>query len=86
VDVEGAERLVFEGALKTIAKHKPMILFEHGKGGADHYATEPGDIYKLLTESAGLRIFELGGAEPLTLAQFEEAFRRNEQWNFLARA
>jgi FkbM family methyltransferase len=86
VDVEGAERLVFEGAIKTITEHKPTILFEHGKGGADHYATEPADVYDLLTRVAGLRIFELGGNEPLTMAQFEEAYRRNEQWNFVARA
>ena len=86
VDVEGAERLVFEGGIRTIATHKPTILFEHGKGGADHYATEPADIYELLTRDAGLRIFEVGGDEPMTLTEFEDAFRRNEQWNFLARA
>lgn len=29
VDVEGAEPLVFMGALETIRKHKPIIFFEH---------------------------------------------------------
>src|SRR5215204_5599371 len=31
IDVEGAERLVFEGGIRTIARHRPTILFEHGK-------------------------------------------------------
>ena len=32
IDVEGAERLVIEGAINTISKHKPIVVFEHGKG------------------------------------------------------
>jgi FkbM family methyltransferase len=86
IDVEGAERLVFEGGIRTIATHKPTILFEHGKGGANHYATAPGDIHRLLTGEAGLRIFALDGDRPLDLAEFEDEYRRNEQWNFVARA
>jgi FkbM family methyltransferase len=86
VDVEGAERLVFEGAVRTIAEHRPAILFEHGPGGAEHYETRPGDIYELLAGECGLRIFALSGGGPLTLAEFEDTFHRNEEWNFLARA
>jgi FkbM family methyltransferase len=86
VDVEGAERLVFEGGIRTIRTHRPTILFEHGKGGADHYATEPADIHRLLSGEAGLRIFALEGRRPLGLAEFEEEYQRNEQWNFVAQA
>jgi FkbM family methyltransferase len=85
VDVEGAERQVFEGGLETLRKHKPTILFEHGKGGAEHYGTEPRDVYAILTDSAGLKIYEVEGDRPLSLAQFEQAYERNEQWNFVAR-
>jgi len=85
VDVEGAERLVFEGAINTIAKHRPTIIFEHGQGGADHYETEPADIYRLLALEGGLRIFDLDGHGPYTLAEFEDAYQLNERWDFLAR-
>src|SRR5205823_5865496 len=86
VDVEGAEQLVFEGAVETIKKHKPIVMFEHGKGGAEHYSTEPADVYAILTDQCGLHIYGLKGDGPLSLAEFEEAFERNEQWDFVARA
>ena len=46
IDVEGAERLVIEGAIETISKYKPIVLFEHGKGSAIHYGTQPRHIYE----------------------------------------
>jgi FkbM family methyltransferase len=85
VDVEGAERRVFEGAIRTIKRHKPTILFEHGKGGANHYSDGPADVYSLLAIEGGLRIFDLDGFGPYTLSEFEAAYEQNERWNFLAR-
>jgi FkbM family methyltransferase len=84
IDVEGAERLVIEGAINTISKHKPIVIFEHGKGGADYYNTKPRHIYELLNGKAGLRIFDLDGNGPYTLSQFEETYARNDYWNFVA--
>jgi len=77
---------VFEGGIETIRRHKPTILFEHGKGGADHYGTSPRDIYALLVEDAGLRLQTPGEDKDLSLAELEETYERNEQWDFLARA
>ncbi len=85
IDVEGAERLVIEGALATISRYRPIIIFEHGKGGADYYETEPADIYDLLHNQAGLQIFDLDGNGPYSLRQFEETYARNERWDFVAR-
>ena len=85
IDVEGAERQVFEGAMGTISKHKPIIIFEHGKGGAAYYSTEPHHIYELLNDEAGLRIFDLDGNGPYTLSQFEETYARDERWDYVAR-
>jgi FkbM family methyltransferase len=84
IDVEGAERLVIEGAIETISKYKPIVVFEHGKGGAEYYDTLPRHIYKLLHDRADLRIFDIDGNGPYTLGQFEEAYARNEFWNFVA--
>jgi FkbM family methyltransferase len=86
IDVEGAERLVFEGAVRTIRTHKPTILFEHGKGGAEHYDTAPADVYGLLTRECGLQVYEPDRDRPLSLAEFQDVFERNERWDFVARA
>jgi FkbM family methyltransferase len=85
VDVEGAERLVVEGALETIRRHRPIVVFEHGPGAAEHYETTPGDMYRLLGEEAGLSLFDLDGNGPFALPEFERRFESGEQWNWLAR-
>jgi FkbM family methyltransferase len=85
IDVEGAERLVLEGAIKTISKYKPIIVFEYGKGGAVHYGTQPRHIYELLHDEAGLRIFDLDGNGPYTLRQFEESYAQDDRWDYVAR-
>lgn len=84
IDVEGAERLVFEGGIETISKYKPIIIFEHGKGGAEYYDTEPRHIYELLHDKAGLDIFDMDGNGPYTLEQLEETYSRNDRWDFVA--
>jgi len=85
IDVEGAERQVFEGAIETISRYKPVIIFEHGKGGAKYYGTQPSDIFHLLHDEAGLCIFDLDGNGPYSLSMFEEAFALDERWDYVAR-
>ncbi len=84
IDVEGAERLVLEGALATLTRYRPIVVFEHGKGAADYYDTRPEQIYALLHDAVGLRIFDMDGNGPYTLQQFQETFASNEHWNFVA--
>ena len=84
IDVEGAELLVIEGAINTISKYKPIVVFEHSKGGAQYFNTQPRHIYELLSGVAGLRIFDLDGIGPYTLSQFEESFHSNHRWNYVA--
>lgn len=85
IDVEGAEREVLAGAAETIAAHRPLVAFEHGLGSAEHYGTGPQDLWGLLVEAAGLRIFDLDGGGPYTSARFEEAFALGQRVNFFAR-
>jgi FkbM family methyltransferase len=85
IDVEGAERLVIEGAINTISKYKPVVMFEHGKGSAVHYGTQPHHIYELLHNESGLRIFDLDGNGPYSLGQFEESFAQDDRWDYIAR-
>jgi FkbM family methyltransferase len=60
IDVEGAELQVLRGAAETIKASKPVIVFEHGLGAADFYGTTPEDIFDLLVNICGLRLFTLG--------------------------
>ena len=85
IDVEGAEQQVFEGALGTLRRHRPIVIFEHGSGSAETYGTYPEDIFALLNREAGLRIFDLDGAGPYTLQELQRVFYARERVNFVAR-
>ena len=84
IDVEGAEREVIEGAIETITRYKPMVVFEHGRGAADAYGTEPEHIYDLLCGVAGLRMFDLDGNGPYSREQFSESYNLGIRWNYVA--
>jgi FkbM family methyltransferase len=85
VDVEGAEREVLAGAAQTLVRHRPIVVFEHGLGSADHFGTEPAHLWELLVDASGLQISGLDGDGPYTLAAFERAYARRERVNFVAR-
>lgn len=85
IDVEGAEELVFRGALRTIAQHRPIVVFQHGRGSAEYYGTKPGSIFHLITGDAGLRIFDMDGGGPYTSAAFDTAYETNSHFHFVAR-
>ena len=83
VDVEGGELGVFQGGVDTLRKHKPVIWFEHGIGGADHYGARSEDIYDLLVPDVGLRLYDADGNGPLSRSGFVDLFSA-PIWNFLA--
>ena len=80
VDVEGAELEVFKGAIETIKRSRPIIVFEHGLGAADYYGTTPESIYDLLAIQCGLKLFlmaewlESNGGVSLNRKAFCEQF------------
>jgi FkbM family methyltransferase len=84
IDVEGAEQQVIEGAARTIAMHRPVLIFEHGAGSADAFGTAPDDIWRLLVDEAGLRIFDLDGNGPYTLDDLQRNFYEMTRVNFVA--
>jgi FkbM family methyltransferase len=83
IDVEGGELGVLRGAARTLATHRPAVIFEHGQGAAEHYGTTSGDVWDVL-DAAGLRVFDLAGVGPYTRPQFEAAFTE-PIWNWIAR-
>jgi FkbM family methyltransferase len=84
IDVEGAEELVFRGALETLRRHRPVVIFEHGSGSAETYGTTPGAIHTLMHEAIGYRIFDLDGNGPYDAAEFEHVFYTGARVNFVA--
>ena len=87
IDVEGGEFQVLLGAMETIKKNRPYIIFEHGLGAADHYGTKPEQIYDLLS-SCGLKIslmeYFLAGKEPLDKHEFSGQFNKRYNYYFIA--
>lgn len=84
IDVEGAEGLVLEGALDTLRKQRPVLLFEHQKTTAGFYGLGPERIHALLTEEASMRVFDMEGAGPYSAAEMRAAYDTGSRFNFLA--
>ncbi|EIV95466.1 FkbM family methyltransferase [Frankia sp. QA3] len=83
VDVEGAEYGVFRGARKLISASRPHLVFEFGAGARD-YGTTADEMYTLLDDDLGLRIFDLDGDGPYTLPKFRDTFETGRHFNFVA--
>lgn len=90
IDVEGAELQVFRGAVQTIKRSRPVIVFEHGLGAADYYGTMPEDVFDLLVETCRLRCFtmknwlESNGKDFLSRNSFCDEFRSGRNYYFMA--
>ena len=83
IDVEGAELQVMRGAICTLRRHGPIVVFEHGIGASDRYGSGPEDVHDLLVGDLGMRIFDLDGEGPYTRTRFTEVFPE-PIWNFVA--
>ncbi len=85
LDVEGAELQVLAGARGTLKRHHPTLVFEHGSGSAEAYGTHPRDIWALLCDQVGYRLFDLDGNGPYTLEEFAHGFYSRLRVNWVAR-
>ncbi len=88
IDVEGAEYLVIEGGRGTIKRNRPFIVFEHGRGAAEFYGVEPGQLYDLVVDDCGLEISIMGewlkDGPSLTREEFVGQFDKKTNYYFLA--
>jgi FkbM family methyltransferase len=85
IDVEGAEQQVLQGAVRTLARWHPHVVFEHGRAAAGHYGTTPAMVHRFLAEQCGLAVFTLDGRGPYSAEEFSELCDAGSWWNFLAR-
>jgi FkbM family methyltransferase len=87
LDVEGAELGVLRGASRILDTHRPVVIFEHGLGAANHYDTTPRAIHDLLTGHR-YEVFLLGTwlehGPALDRAQFVDQFEQQRNYYFLA--
>jgi FkbM family methyltransferase len=81
IDVEGSEARVLAGAMETLRRARPIVVFEHGGGGT----SSPTEVHSLLVDGAGLRIYDLDGTGPYSLAEFEAIYDQPTMWNWIAR-
>jgi len=74
VDVEGGEYHVLRGALETIRRGRPIIVFEAGEKSTGQYGVTAREMYTLVTDTLGYSLTTmhrwLTGGPPLTADQY----------------
>lgn len=87
IDVEGGELMVLEGAVATLTRCKPIVIFEHGLGASELYGATPEQVFDLL-ESCGLKVSLLDrfmkNASPFTKAAFANQYYQRLNYYFIA--
>lgn len=88
IDVEGAEYSVMQGAVQTIKRCKPIVIFEFGSGASDSYSITPEMVYNFLCIDCQIQISTLKGwlnhANPLDLDKLKEYFENGKEYYFIA--
>ena len=90
IDVEGGEFGVLQGAIGTLKKSKPYLIFEHGLGGTDKYGVKPAELYALLVNDLGYRIclmqdyLQSSSTPGFSLVDFEDQFWGKKNYYFFA--
>lgn len=87
IDVEGGEWLVFQGAVETLKRWKPVVIFEHGLGASEIYGATPEMLYDLL-ESCGMSVNLLDrfmqAEPPLDKQGFADQYYQKRNYYFIA--
>ncbi len=87
IDVEGGEFDVLKGAKNTIARCKPIIIFEHGLGASEFYDAKPELLYDFL-DSLGMKISllkdYLSNKQSLSKDSFSKEFYESLNYYFVA--
>lgn len=71
-DVEGAELLVFEGAVETISRHKPIVFSEILRKWSAKFNYNPNEIFELFRQY-GYRSFTVDGPWLANFGRMDDA-------------
>ncbi len=86
IDVEGGELQVLEGAVQTLQRWRPVIIFEHGLGASEHYGAGPDALFDQLLQ-VGLSVNTLGGflngREPMSRQAFRTQYVGRKNYYFV---
>jgi FkbM family methyltransferase len=87
IDVEGGELQVLEGAKNILIKNKPIVVFEHGLGASEYYATTPQKVYDLF-DGLGFHISTMENwlkkKSAFTLIDFKAQYENKTNYYFIA--
>lgn len=87
IDVEGGELPVLQGAVQTLTRWKPVVIFEHGLGASELYGATPEMVFDLFS-GCGLSVSLLDRflkqAPPFTREAFSEQFYQRLNYYFIA--
>lgn len=88
IDVEGGDYNVLRGASRIIGESKPLIIFEFGLGGADHYGVTPADLFALMAGQYGYNLYTLDSylkrRPPLTEETLTHLYTTAKEYYFVA--
>lgn len=89
IDVEGGELQVLRGAVATLARWRPLVVFEHGIGAAAEYGPAmTDDIFLLLRDRGHMQVSLLSawlaGAAPLSREAFGAHVFEGTEYYFIA--
>ncbi len=86
IDVEGGEFDVLKGATAVLKQHKPILIFECGKGASEFYGTHPEVIFEYLHQY-GYNMHTLKGftknKEPLKKQDFVQLYEQEQEYYFV---
>ncbi len=86
IDVEGAELHTLRGAERILSSNQPLLLFEHGLGGADSYQYGAKELWQFLS-GHNYAIHTLKGylknQDPLTLPEMIAHFEKGDEFYFV---
>lgn len=88
IDIEGGEYHAIKGAMQTIKRWHPVIVFEAGKNSTGQYGVTPLELYSLITQSFGYELSTMSRwtaqERPYTLEEFCDNWNTGPDYYFIA--
>lgn len=87
MDIEGGEYHALKGAVKTIRRWQPVIVFEAGSKSTGQYGVTPDELYLLITATLGYELSTmrrwLDGGPAYTLEEFTLNWQAGPDYYFI---